>query len=146
MEHNRPGDTLTASRGLQNLWLFCEPTWNSVRRTLVRGTGMVNITGSDVSSESMKQSVKEAAEGVATLNRRRGAIKQAKIHHIKQHEFITTFFKQFTFCSVCREFVWWASLSDCSIAEEWSSKVPHFYHYYWMVDGGPNIFICLSSV
>uniref|UniRef100_A0A3Q2P2G8 Protein kinase C n=1 Tax=Fundulus heteroclitus TaxID=8078 RepID=A0A3Q2P2G8_FUNHE len=41
-----------------------------------------------------------------TLNRRRGAIKQAKIHFIKNHEFIATFFRQPTFCSVCREFVW----------------------------------------
>uniref|UniRef100_A0A8C2BJ44 Protein kinase C n=1 Tax=Cyprinus carpio TaxID=7962 RepID=A0A8C2BJ44_CYPCA len=41
-----------------------------------------------------------------TLNRRRGAIKQAKIHFIKNHEFIATFFRQPTFCSVCRDFVW----------------------------------------
>uniref|UniRef100_A0A3B4F9Z9 Protein kinase C n=2 Tax=Haplochromini TaxID=319058 RepID=A0A3B4F9Z9_9CICH len=50
-----------------------------------------------------KQPVKEEAP---TLNRRRGAIKQAKIHFIKNHEFIATFFRQPTFCSVCREFVW----------------------------------------
>ncbi|NXA04957.1 KPCD kinase, partial [Sapayoa aenigma] len=40
-----------------------------------------------------------------TINRR-GAIKQAKIHYIKNHEFIATFFGQPTFCSVCKEFVW----------------------------------------
>ena len=51
-----------------------------------------------------KQSVKE--EEGPTINRRRGAIKQAKIHSIKNHEFIATFFRQPTFCSVCREFVW----------------------------------------
>ncbi|XP_043934107.1 protein kinase C delta type isoform X2 [Protopterus annectens] len=45
-------------------------------------------------------------ENVVTLNRRRGAIKQAKIHYIKNHEFQATFFRQPTFCSVCREFVW----------------------------------------
>uniref|UniRef100_A0A671R0Z4 protein kinase C n=1 Tax=Sinocyclocheilus anshuiensis TaxID=1608454 RepID=A0A671R0Z4_9TELE len=32
--------------------------------------------------------------------------KQAKIHFIKNHEFIATFFRQPTFCSVCRDFVW----------------------------------------
>ncbi|XP_048878492.1 protein kinase C delta type-like [Brienomyrus brachyistius] len=48
----------------------------------------------------------QVEEGALTLNRRRGAIKQAKIHNIKNHEFIATFFKQPTFCSVCREFVW----------------------------------------
>uniref|UniRef100_A0A8C8M3G4 Protein kinase C n=1 Tax=Oncorhynchus tshawytscha TaxID=74940 RepID=A0A8C8M3G4_ONCTS len=45
-------------------------------------------------------------EGGPTINRRRGAIKQAKIHEVKCHEFIATFFRQPTFCSVCREFVW----------------------------------------
>ncbi|XP_051931318.1 protein kinase C, delta a isoform X3 [Hippocampus zosterae] len=54
-------------------------------------------------SES-KQAAKE--EEAPTLNRRRGAIKQAKIHFIKNHEFIATFFRQPTFCSVCRDFVW----------------------------------------
>ncbi|XP_040263020.1 protein kinase C delta type isoform X2 [Bufo bufo] len=52
-----------------------------------------------------KQSVGEN-EGLVTINRRRGAIKQAKIHYIKNHEFIATFFGQPTFCSVCKEFVW----------------------------------------
>uniref|UniRef100_A0A3B5MQG7 Protein kinase C n=1 Tax=Xiphophorus couchianus TaxID=32473 RepID=A0A3B5MQG7_9TELE len=57
----------------------------------------------DVDTES-KHAAKE--EEAPTLNRRRGAIKQAKIHFIKNHEFIATFFRQPTFCSVCREFVW----------------------------------------
>uniref|UniRef100_A0A6Q2X7U7 Protein kinase C n=1 Tax=Esox lucius TaxID=8010 RepID=A0A6Q2X7U7_ESOLU len=50
--------------------------------------------------------LKMEEEGGPTLNRRRGAIKQAKIHEVKCHEFIATFFRQPTFCSVCREFVW----------------------------------------
>lgn len=54
--------------------------------------------------EESKNAAKE--EDAPTLNRRRGAIKQAKIHFIKNHEFIATFFRQPTFCSVCREFVW----------------------------------------
>ncbi|KAM8930357.1 protein kinase C delta type isoform 2-T2 [Pelodytes ibericus] len=52
-----------------------------------------------------KQSVRDD-EGLVTINRRRGAIKQAKIHYIKNHEFIATFFHQPTFCSVCKDFVW----------------------------------------
>ncbi|NWU67584.1 KPCD kinase, partial [Pterocles burchelli] len=51
-----------------------------------------------------KQSLKDE-EGTVTMNRR-GAIKQAKVRYIKNHEFIATFFGQPTFCSVCKEFVW----------------------------------------
>uniref|UniRef100_A0A673B3A8 Protein kinase C n=1 Tax=Sphaeramia orbicularis TaxID=375764 RepID=A0A673B3A8_9TELE len=45
-------------------------------------------------------------DGLTTLNRRRGAFKQPKVHVIKNHEFTATFFHQPTFCSVCREFLW----------------------------------------
>uniref|UniRef100_A0A673B1Y5 Protein kinase C n=1 Tax=Sphaeramia orbicularis TaxID=375764 RepID=A0A673B1Y5_9TELE len=46
------------------------------------------------------------SDGLTTLNRRRGAFKQPKVHVIKNHEFTATFFHQPTFCSVCREFLW----------------------------------------
>uniref|UniRef100_A0A3Q3GFA8 Protein kinase C n=1 Tax=Labrus bergylta TaxID=56723 RepID=A0A3Q3GFA8_9LABR len=45
-------------------------------------------------------------EGLFALHHRRGAIKQAKVHIVKCHEFSATFFPQPTFCSVCKEFVW----------------------------------------
>ncbi|XP_072288223.1 protein kinase C theta type-like [Pyxicephalus adspersus] len=46
------------------------------------------------------------SESQFPLHQRRGAIKQAKVHNVKCHEFIATFFPQPTFCSVCHEFVW----------------------------------------
>ncbi|XP_058148603.1 protein kinase C delta type isoform X3 [Dasypus novemcinctus] len=53
-----------------------------------------------------KQSLRGDDEAMFPTINRRGAIKQAKIHYIKNHEFIATFFGQPTFCSVCKEFVW----------------------------------------
>ncbi|XP_053456847.1 protein kinase C delta type isoform X2 [Nycticebus coucang] len=53
-----------------------------------------------------KQSMRSEDEAKFPTMNRRGAIKQAKIHYIKNHEFIATFFGQPTFCSVCKEFVW----------------------------------------
>ncbi|XP_076012709.1 protein kinase C delta type-like [Genypterus blacodes] len=61
----------------------------------------------DSDAASSKASMKDIPEdGVMTLNRRRGAFKQPKVHNIKNHEFCATFFGQPTFCSVCREFLW----------------------------------------
>ncbi|XP_064352503.1 protein kinase C delta type isoform X1 [Camelus dromedarius] len=53
-----------------------------------------------------KQSLRGEDEAKFPTMNRRGAIKQAKIHYIKNHEFIATFFGQPTFCSVCKDFVW----------------------------------------
>uniref|UniRef100_A0A158R636 Protein kinase C n=1 Tax=Syphacia muris TaxID=451379 RepID=A0A158R636_9BILA len=40
------------------------------------------------------------------LQRRRGAIKHARVHEIRGHQFMATFFPQPTFCSLCSEFMW----------------------------------------
>uniref|UniRef100_A0A3B3E1Y7 Phorbol-ester/DAG-type domain-containing protein n=1 Tax=Oryzias melastigma TaxID=30732 RepID=A0A3B3E1Y7_ORYME len=53
------------------------------------------------------QEAEQQREGLFTLHQRRGAIKQAKVHVVKCHEFSATFFPQPTFCSVCKEFVWY---------------------------------------
>lgn len=54
-----------------------------------------------------EQEPEREREGLFALHQRRGAIKQAKIHNVKCHEFSATFFPQPTFCSVCKEFVWY---------------------------------------
>lgn len=40
------------------------------------------------------------------LQRRRGAIKHARVHEIRGHHFVATFFRQPTFCSLCSDFIW----------------------------------------
>lgn len=46
------------------------------------------------------------ALGGHSLRRRRGAIKHLKVHRVRGHQFIATFFRQPTFCSICSEFLW----------------------------------------
>ena len=65
----------------------------------------------------MSPESEQEREGVFALHQRRGAIKQAKIHVVKSHEFSATFFPQPTFCSVCKEFVWYeAAARRCQVA------------------------------
>uniref|UniRef100_A0A914ZGR9 protein kinase C n=1 Tax=Parascaris univalens TaxID=6257 RepID=A0A914ZGR9_PARUN len=40
------------------------------------------------------------------IQRRRGAIKHARVHEIRGHQFVATFFRQPTFCSLCSDFMW----------------------------------------
>uniref|UniRef100_A0A673B1K7 Protein kinase C n=1 Tax=Sphaeramia orbicularis TaxID=375764 RepID=A0A673B1K7_9TELE len=54
----------------------------------------------------LEKNTEREREGLFALHQRRGAIKQAKVHVVKCHEFSATFFPQPTFCSVCKEFVW----------------------------------------
>lgn len=54
-------------------------------------------------AEPPKERVFKEKEGL--LNRRRGAMRR-RVHQINGHKFMSTLFRQPTFCSLCRDFIW----------------------------------------
>lgn len=63
--------------------------------------------GSIITSKEPRREFKER-QG---FNRRRGAMRR-RIHQVNGHKFMATFLRQPTFCSHCREFIWYV----CSCA------------------------------
>ncbi|XP_062522733.1 protein kinase C delta type-like [Corticium candelabrum] len=61
----------------------------------------------DLRQQDLKQAV-AAKNGTATLGMRgrRGAIKHQKLHIVRGHKYAGKFFRQPTYCSYCKEFMW----------------------------------------
>ncbi|KAM3858816.1 protein kinase C theta type isoform 2-T2 [Diretmus argenteus] len=87
--------------GKLEIWLELKPQG----RLLMEAKYYLDKSDATGQSEADLEAERER-EGLFALHQRRGAIKQAKIHIVKCHEFSATFFPQPTFCSVCKEFVW----------------------------------------
>ncbi|XP_076300481.1 uncharacterized protein LOC143218844 isoform X2 [Lasioglossum baleicum] len=50
------------------------------------------------------QGIHEKVGGAIT--RRRGAVKQNKVHVVRGHKLVAKFFRQPTFCAFCKDFLW----------------------------------------
>nr|QNS30452.1 protein kinase c delta [Locusta migratoria] len=64
----------------------------------------VSLVGSSTSTASSAEEEWPGQRGAIT--RRRGAIKQPKVHEVRGHRFVAKFFRQPTFCAFCKDFLW----------------------------------------
>ncbi|XP_076220551.1 putative protein kinase C delta type homolog isoform X2 [Nomia melanderi] len=64
-----------------------------------------DVTASTTSAAPSTTSSHENLIG-AGITRRRGAVKQNKVHIVRGHKLVAKFFRQPTFCAFCKDFLW----------------------------------------
>ncbi|XP_014258349.1 putative protein kinase C delta type homolog [Cimex lectularius] len=57
-------------------------------------------------ASSFKDRYQEEEARTYGIGRRRGAVKHQRVHEVEGHKFLAKFFRQPTFCTFCKEFMW----------------------------------------
>ncbi|CAI4227803.1 unnamed protein product [Auanema sp. JU1783] len=87
------GDAIT------HIWINTKPQGRILAQTR-------HLKQADEDDNPVEEPMTGRAASGPGLHRRRGAIKHAKVHEIRGHQFVAKFFPQFTFCSLCSDFMW----------------------------------------
>ena len=97
-----PLDRLKGENKSSDLWLDLEPTGRLHFSIELDGTFIEDAV---VVSQVVVAEDKTFKQNTQAFNKRRIAMRR-KVHQIYGHKFMATFFRQPTFCSICREFIW----------------------------------------
>lgn len=78
-----------------DIWIDLEPTGKI--------HVIIELHGSTSEGDAPKERIFK--EKTDVFNRRRGAMRR-RVHQVNGHKFMATYFRQPTFCSICKEFIW----------------------------------------